>query len=160
MINRKIGIVVLALAGFAAGLVWQIYSRADFVTLDGQRHQWQGYRGEWVVVNYFAEWCAPCLREVPELNRFARQVQQDPAVSLFAISYDPLSQTQLADLKAAHGMAFPLIAEIEQQGPLQRPRHLPATYIVAPDGTLHGPLLGEQTAASLTAALEKLRAAG
>ena len=29
-------------------------------------------RGEWLLINYWAEWCKPCIEEIPELNEFAR----------------------------------------------------------------------------------------
>ena len=35
---------------------------------DGTLANWNKYRGQWVLVNYWAEWCKPCLEEIPELN--------------------------------------------------------------------------------------------
>jgi len=31
------------------------------------------YRGQWVVINYWAEWCKPCIKEIPELNGLDRR---------------------------------------------------------------------------------------
>ena len=40
----------------------------EFEKSDGTVLQWESLRGHWVLVNYWAEWCKPCLEEIPELN--------------------------------------------------------------------------------------------
>lgn len=123
----------------------------DFVTDSGGAQQWDQLRGQYVVVNYFAEWCAPCLKELPELNEFHELHQQE--VTLLGVSFDPMNNEQLAELKSKHGIEFPLIQPTPTPNlPFPRPEMLPATYIVTPEGDVKGPLLGEQTLGSLRAA--------
>ncbi|RUO81468.1 TlpA family protein disulfide reductase [Idiomarina tyrosinivorans] len=128
--------------------------QADFHSDDQQSYQWQQLQGKTVVVNFFAEWCAPCLREVPELNRFYQQKGDD--VKLFGVSFDPMSNQQLAALKSKHHIGYPLVLpNPAPKFPFERPKMLPATYIVHSDGSVTGPLLGEQTVESLNQALRK-----
>ncbi|MEX1220638.1 MAG: TlpA disulfide reductase family protein [Idiomarina sp.] len=123
----------------------------DFVTDSGGAQQWDDLRGQYVVVNYFAEWCAPCLKELPELNEFHQLHQQE--VTLLGVSFDPMNNDQLAELKTKHGIEFPLIQTTPTPNlPFPRPDMLPATYIVTPEGDVKGPLLGEQTLDSLRTA--------
>ncbi|WP_395343378.1 TlpA family protein disulfide reductase [Ningiella sp. W23] len=146
--------LLLCTAVMAGAFVYQA-SQSDFVTLDGTSHKHADYLGKHVIVNYFAEWCAPCLKEVPELSEFNR-IKGDDAV-LFAVSYDNLSDEELRELKQKYNMEFPLIASLNTPFPFERPQYLPATYIINPDGTLKGQLFGEQSAQALIEAIEHNR---
>ena len=39
-------------------------------TLDGQTFDLSKQTGKWVIVNYWATWCAPCLKELPDLSAY------------------------------------------------------------------------------------------
>ncbi|MGQ8363743.1 TlpA family protein disulfide reductase [Glaciecola sp. 1036] len=137
-----VGIVALSTGFF-------IYSTQayDFRTLDNKKYSFDDFTGDYVIVNYFAEWCAPCLKEVPELVLFQNQKQSD--VHLFAVSYDTLSEQKLSSIKQKYNMAFPLVAEVKTAFPFEKPQYLPATFVIRPDGSVAGKLFGEQTAQSL-----------
>lgn len=126
---------------------------ADFSTDTDGSYSWQQLEGGYVVVNYFAEWCAPCLRELPELNEF-HELYGDQ-VKLLGVSFDGLNNEELAALRAEYNIQFPLIQnEPLPMLPFTQPNALPATYIVTPSGEIKGPLLGEQTLATLAKATE------
>ncbi|WP_166423839.1 TlpA disulfide reductase family protein [Paraglaciecola sp. 20A4] len=152
---RKFLFSVLIIAGLMAGIVGYSLVRADFTTDDGVSHQWKNYEGQWVVVNYFAQWCAPCLREIPQLNDFYQQYSSD--VPMFAISFDAVTPEELAQLKQKFDIQFPLIETVERALPMTKPNSLPATFIIGPDGQVKKQLLGEQTAASLRRAIDILK---
>ena len=56
--------------------------RYDFSSVQGDTYQWHALKHKTVVVNYFAEWCAPCLKEVPELNAFKQWVNTHPNIEI------------------------------------------------------------------------------
>lgn len=114
-------------------------------------------QGRWLVVNYWAEWCAPCRREVPELNR----VQQEWAaqdVRVLGVNFDGLQGDALATAVQALGMEYPSLRQ-DPSARWKEPRAqgLPLTLVIDPQGQVRLRLAGEQTAHGLGAQLRALR---
>lgn len=127
------------------------------------QEQWLDHRGDtltradlddrWVVVNYWAEWCAPCLHELPEFNRLA---EANPDVLVLGVNYDGISGDELLALSDRMDIRFAVMgADFEQSLTLERPQVLPTTYIFDPRGTLQHSLPGPQTEESLLALLNR-----
>lgn len=107
----------------------------------------------WVVVNYWAEWCAPCLHELPEFNRLA---EGNPEVLVLGVNYDGISGEELLELSDRMGIEFSVMGQdFEQSLKLQRPEVLPTTYIFDPQGELQHSLPGPQTEESLLVLLKQ-----
>ena len=151
--KRLILYVTAGILALTVGISYQIYNRYDFGTLDGSTHSYDELKGQWVVINYFAEWCAPCLREIPELNEFHHSIKEQD-IRLFGVSYDAMQDHELRILAQKYDIQFPLITDIETKLPFETPQYLPATYLIRPDGTVAGQLLGEQSIESLHAAIK------
>lgn len=144
----------VALLSLSAGIFWQVSQKADFYTIDGTAHKWRDYQAQWLVINYFAEWCAPCLKEVPELNQF----QQSGEYSLFAISFDNEDDNTMQAIAKKYQMQFPIIsAESEPELPVAKPRALPTTYIINPNGEVAKTLMGEVTSEKLRQTIAELK---
>ena len=47
--------------------------RNDIEVFNGPNTNIDKLNGNWVVINYWADWCAPCIKEIPELNNFAEE---------------------------------------------------------------------------------------
>lgn len=143
-----------AAVSLAAGVFLQLSFHKDFHTIDGQSGRWADFKGDWLVINYFAEWCAPCLKEVPELNAFHREYD----IPLFAISFDGEPDDKMRNLMTKYNMTFPVIsAEPMPELPVPKPRALPTTYILNPDGEIQKTIQGEVTHEMLFAAIEQLK---
>lgn len=108
------------------------------------------YRGQWLVINYWAEWCAPCIEEIPELNALNAA---HPDLTVLGVNYDGASGSALAEQEQRLGVQFMTLAE--DPAPLwqqPRPRVLPTTLVIDPRGVLVATLLGPQTRGSILAA--------
>lgn len=106
--------------------------------------------GQWVVINYWAKWCKPCIAEIPELNRLNQEFEQ---VTVLGVNYDGTTGAQLQQELTELGVEFPtLAADPAPDLGVPRPRVLPTTLIIDPTGTLSETLLGPQTLESLTRA--------
>jgi len=123
----------------------------------GQKVPASHVEGQWLVVNYWADWCPPCRKEIPELNLLADQLK-DQDVSVFAVNYDGLQGEDLQSAIREFDFNFTVLTE-DPATRLKLPRSegLPVTYIVDPQGRLREKLMGEQTAAGIMAKLAVLR---
>ena len=124
----------------------------DFVTTSGQQYNHDDFTDKVLIVNYFAEWCAPCLREIPALNEFVAQAPNN--VEVFAISFDKLPLERLLALEKKYNIEFAVISELHTPFKFERPQYLPATYIVGPNDGNAVALFGEQSSESLNAAIK------
>jgi len=103
--------------------------------------------GTWRVINYWAQWCKPCIKEIPELNELARE---HPGITVLGVNYDGATGEQLAQQVAELGIAFTnLDTDPAAELGMERPRVLPTTVILTPTGELSATLVGPQTVASL-----------
>ncbi|MDX1654198.1 MAG: TlpA disulfide reductase family protein, partial [Candidatus Competibacteraceae bacterium] len=71
--------------------------------LDGQPVKLSDYRGRWVVLNFWATWCPPCLEEMPELEAFHRS---DSAV-VVGVNFETVDREVLADFVADLAISYP-----------------------------------------------------
>ena len=140
------------LRGFlATGLVSLAFLAAaapfDLTDTGGQRHRLGDYKGRWVVLNYWATWCVPCIQEIPEIADFHRA---HPEVVVLGIALDAEDVPKTQAFAAKVGHAYPLVisgVKVEKQ--LSPVRGLPTTRIFDPSGKLVYDKLGRVTRKSL-----------
>ena len=110
--------------------------------------------GDWRGVNYWAIWCGPCREEIPELNA----LHHNSALTVFAVNYDGQQGEALIQQAAELGITFELLEQ--DPGPdlgVERPRVLPTTLLINPEGIVTDTLIGPQTQESLLNLLEVRR---
>jgi thiol-disulfide isomerase/thioredoxin len=126
--------------------------RADRSGSRAPQENLKDLQGQWLVINYWATWCKPCIEEIPELNSFAQQYSQQARV--FGVNFDGLSGEELNAASTLLGIDFPTLAtDPSSQLGYERPSVLPTTIVINPQGQLQKILLGPQTAASLSQAI-------
>ena len=108
--------------------------------------------GEWLFVNYWAEWCKPCTEEIPELNAFHRE--QAGKARVVMVNFDGVSGVVLQEQAKTLGIETTLFdGDAAARLGFDKPQVLPSTYVIGPDGKLRTTLIGPQTTATLAAAM-------
>jgi cytochrome c biogenesis protein CcmG/thiol:disulfide interchange protein DsbE len=104
-------------------------------TLDGKAFDLDQYRGEWVVLNFFAQWCVPCQQEHADLVSFAqRHEQANDGVQLVSVVFnDDLNKVK--DFFAQNGGDWPVVTGDSGRMALDYSVvRVPDTYIIDPFG--------------------------
>ena len=104
----------------------------DLTDIQGRRHRLADYHGRWVVLNFWATWCVPCVREIPEIAMFRRDHREVAVIGVAIDAQDAAKTTQFAR-KVGHD--YPLVLSddrVEKQ--LGAVRALPTTRIYDPNG--------------------------
>jgi len=128
--------------------------RDGLPTLDGESVRTEG---RVLLVNYWAEWCAPCREEIPELNQFYREHRDQ--VLVLGINFDRLPAAQVKEQAKKFAIEFPLLAAApEGRWGQPTPQVLPSTFVIDRSGQWRKTLVGPQTAESLAEAVASVEA--
>lgn len=117
-------------------------------TFDGGEFNLASQRGRWVVVNFWATWCNPCLKEIPDLA--ALDKARDDVV-VIGLAYEEIEKAEMNAFLKEHPISYP-IAVVDVYSPpadFETPRGLPMTYLIDPEGRVASKHLGPVTAAEL-----------
>jgi thiol-disulfide isomerase/thioredoxin len=114
-------------------------------------------RGKWVIVNYWADWCESCIKEIPELNQFY-QHNQDENIILLGVNYDRMPMADLQKAMSKTHIAFPVMLEDPAQTwVLSAVDALPVTFIIDPNGNVAKRIVGENTEKTLLKTIHQLQ---
>lgn len=150
--------IIRAVAGVGIGLILAGCAEDIGVDQHGRKVAVERLEGQWLVINYWAQWCAPCRTEIPELNALETQLKAQ-SVQVLGVNFDGLQGEKLSQAAQDMNITFTVLAQDPaERYQLPRAEVLPVTYIVDPQGRMRERLLGEQTAAGLTAHLAALKA--
>ena len=146
--NKHIKTLLLCLVIFGC-------SKPDIAVHNGKGIFYQDTIGSLVVINYWADWCAPCIKELPELFEFA---EENPDVLVYVYNFDDLDSEDLAPVAKRFNLKLPsLITHPRDIWGIGTPPAVPATFFIDPNGQLIESLFRPQTKDSLNEILEAIK---
>jgi len=143
-------LVVLAALAFAAAAgaaelkPWTGGATPPLVLPDlhGRTHRLADYRGKVVLVNFWATWCAPCLEEMPSIERLRQSLAGKPFEVLAVNIGEPPGRIERFLEKMPLG--FPMLLDRDTgAAKAWKARVVPATFLVGPDGRIRYVRYGE-----------------
>ena len=133
--------------------VQAVQPRLQVTTVDGATFDLAQHRGRFVVVNFWATWCGPCLKEMPELSKLAERGDVD----VIGLAYEEIDPEAMRGFLKTRPVSYP-IAILDTYKPLpdfETPRGLPMTLLIAPDGRVAMKVAGAVTVAAIDEAIAK-----
>jgi len=109
---------------------------ADFrlTDSDGKLHRLGDYRGKWVIVNFWATWCPPCLEEIPDLVAVT-EARKD--VQVFGVAMEFQDSKQVLQFAEGMFVNYPIVLGDRNTADLiGKVQGLPTTFIYDPQGKL------------------------
>ncbi len=108
---------------------------------DGSTVNLKDYHHRFVLLNFWATWCVPCLKEMPDLEKAYQQMGSKKLIVLaVGMGEDKSSSLKFAE---KHGLTFPMVADPKMDiTRLYGVKSIPVTYLIDPYGVIIGRALG------------------
>jgi thiol-disulfide isomerase/thioredoxin len=114
----------------------------DLKDSSGQPQRLAELKGKWVVVNFWATWCAPCVQEIPDLAAFAKAQGDKVRVLGVTLDWDETGNREADQRKVMAfakkvGLSYPLVlADANSEKFFGRVKGLPTTIVYDPSGKI------------------------
>jgi thiol-disulfide isomerase/thioredoxin len=102
-------------------------------SLDGQEFKMSETKGKVVFLNFWATWCAPCVAEMPSIQRLHEKLKDD-GIAFVCISNEEASK--ISQFVRERKVTFPIYTMRGAPPAIYKARGIPATFILSPDGKI------------------------
>ena len=112
--------------------------------LTGDSVRLEQFRGDYILLNFWATWCPPCVKEMPSME-LLQQKFKEKGIHVVAISLDKEPKEEVAAFVAKLKLTFPIL--LDPDGIVSDPygaNALPSTFILNPDGRVIAAAKGER----------------
>jgi thiol-disulfide isomerase/thioredoxin len=149
----------VAPAAAAAGAAKPTHPGLAVDTVDHGRFDLAEKRGRWVVVNFWATWCAPCLKEIPDLNALDAKREDLEIIGLAYEEITPEAMRAFYAEKVKPEYPVSIVDPFMPPADFDTPRGLPFTVLIDPQGGVAHQFLGPVTGAEIEATISEVSAA-
>jgi len=122
--------------------------------MDGKSHRVSDYRGKWLIINFWATWCSPCIQEMPELERFYQQ--NISSAQVWGVTFEDTDKAKIRQFIEQLGITYPVLGYA--QDPLTgfgTVTVLPTTFVIDKKGLFFHRFEGPISAQDITAVIDQ-----
>ena len=123
--------------------------RIEGTTIQGREFDSATYDGRWLVVNFFATWCVPCVREHPELVGFQEAQREAGQANVISVVFDD-DRESVEAFFGRNGGEWPVVLAASETISQWGVAGVPESFVVDPSGTVRYKLIGGVTAQGLS----------
>lgn len=142
-----------ALHGFAMVTFDRPFPAPDFElpAPDGTKRSLASWRGHYVLLNFWATWCPPCLEEMPSMQSLHSKYA-DQKFTVVALSSDKGGAAEVQPFVDKLGVTFPILLDVDGKiAGVYGARDLPLSFLIDPDGNVIAAAKGARDWASAQA---------
>ena len=117
--------------------------------MDGNLHRVSDYRGKWLIINLWATWCAPCIKEMPEFEHFHQQ--HNSIAQVWGVTFEDTDKAKILEYVDRLVVTYPILGY--GQDPLTgfgTVTVLPTTFVIDANGLFvhrfEGPITAQDLA--------------
>jgi peroxiredoxin len=104
--------------------------------LQGNVHTLADYKGKVLVINFWATWCPPCRREIPDFIAATKELGGE-GLEILGLSVDQLGAADLSDWAKRMGMNYPVaLATPKIVADFEPGDFIPATFVIDGKGLI------------------------
>lgn len=118
----------------------------------GTTNKLSDYRGKVIILNFWATYCPPCLREIPDLSAFYRALPAH-GMEVIGILVEPESRLIAPDFVRRNRIPYPVLYGTREVAEAYGVLALPQTFIIDPAGRIAGRYLGRMRQSDLENAI-------
>ncbi|HET7274509.1 MAG TPA: TlpA disulfide reductase family protein [Longimicrobiaceae bacterium] len=143
-------------AAFGIGAGGAVAPALAVETIDGGTASLEGYRGQVVLVNFWATWCPPCRIEMPGFQRVYED-KRDEGFVVLALSTESAGSGAVREFLDEHDITFPVaMASAQMIKDFGGVRALPTSFLIDRNGLVRQEIAGYFAAPALRMAVDKL----
>ena len=106
-----------------------------FKDMQGQAQRLSDYRGKWVLVNFWATWCPPCLEEIPDLIAL-HDAHKKTDLVVIGVALDS-TMDSVVEFVAKKKISYPIVfGDYEMASQIGEVEALPTSFLFDPAGKL------------------------
>lgn len=128
----------------------------ELETLNGETVKLSDYRGQRVMVNFWATWCPPCRAEMPDIQKF-HEANDDIVILAINLTQTEPNIQQVQDFVGEFGLTFPVLLDVDiQVATTYEIQPIPSSFLIDSNGIIQFSAFGPLTYEMMTEKFEMM----